>query len=621
MGRVLLVGRLAVKDIRHRPAQAILLLLAIAAGTTTLTLGLALHGTTDNPYARTRAAANGPDIVATVLPGGSNAPGPVRSARPGGSGGSGGPGGASDPSADVSGLVSLERAPGVAAHSGPFPVTWAVLRMRSTTAGAEVEARSAAPSSVDRPKLLQGTWVRLGGVVVEASFADALGLHVGDRMRLGGRSFEVTGTAVTAAIPDYPGICALSCFLTGSLSSTNPGLVWATEADAAHIAAAPSSTPLAYFLNLKLANPAGARAFADRYNASAAPAAPFLLPWPSIRDGDARVVAKMQTVLFTGSWLLALLALASVVVLVGGRMAEQTRRVGLLKAVGGTPGLVAVVLLFEHALVGLCAAGLGLVAGWLAAPLLDGPGAGLVGAPTAPSLTGSTVGLVVALALGVAIVATFGPAIRAARQSTVAALEDSARAPRRLATVTRLSAHLPATLLLGARLAARRPRRLLLSVFSIAVTASGLVAVLVVHASDSYRFLGPKVGEVLTIISVMLVILAAVNAVVIAWATALDARHSAALARALGATPDQITTGLSVAQLLPALAGALLGIPGGIAVSDLARKGGGTTTIPPALWLAVMVVAILVAVAVLTAIPARLGARQPVAEVLQTDAR
>src|SRR6266851_2646480 len=65
MGKVLLVCRLTVKDIRHRPVQALLLLLAIATAATTLTLGLALRGTTDNPYARTRAAANGPDVVGT----------------------------------------------------------------------------------------------------------------------------------------------------------------------------------------------------------------------------------------------------------------------------------------------------------------------------------------------------------------------------------------------------------------------------------------------------------------------------------------------------------------------------------------------------------------------------
>ena len=81
-----------------------------------------------------------------------------------------------------------------------------------------------------------------------------------------------------------------------------------------------------------------------------------------------------------GSRLLGLLAVASVAVLVGGRMADQTRRVGLLKAVGGTPGLVAVVLLAEILVVALLAAAAGLTAGWLAAPLLSDPGAGLLGA-------------------------------------------------------------------------------------------------------------------------------------------------------------------------------------------------------------------------------------------------
>ena len=41
-----------------------LLLLAITAATATLTLGLALHGVTNQPYQQTRAATNGPDVVA-----------------------------------------------------------------------------------------------------------------------------------------------------------------------------------------------------------------------------------------------------------------------------------------------------------------------------------------------------------------------------------------------------------------------------------------------------------------------------------------------------------------------------------------------------------------------------
>ncbi len=199
----------------------------------------------------------------------------------------------------------------------------------------------------------------------------------------------------------------------------------------------------------------------------------------------------------TGSVLLDLLAIVSVVVLVGARMAEQTRRVGLIKAVGGTPELVALMLLFEHVLVALCGAAVGLLIGWLAAPLINGPGAGLLGAPSVPPLTGSTVGIVVALALAVAMAATFVPAVRAARQSTVAALGGAARAPRRRAAVVRLSAHFPVSLLVGVRLVVRRPRRLVLSVLSVAVTMSGLVAVLILNAPPSGQpgIGGPPAGH------------------------------------------------------------------------------------------------------------------------------
>jgi putative ABC transport system permease protein len=407
------------------------------------------------------------------------------------------------------------------------------------------------------------------------------------------------------------------CFFDCRTKQREPGLVWATDADTK--AAAGTTGPVAYFLNLKLSNPAGASAFASRYNSNASPATPFLYSWHDIKVADAKVIANVQMILVTGSWLLALMALASVAVLVGGRMVDQARRVGLLKAVGATPRLVAVVLLFEHVLVGVCGAAAGLFVGWLTAPLIDGPGAGLLGSPTAPSLSGVRVALVVGVAVAVAIAATLPPAIRAAHQSTVAALEDSPRPPRRRAAVIRLSAHLPAPLLLGARLAVRRPRRLLLSACSVAVSASGLVAVLVLRATAASWSFAPGLTQATTIVSVMLVVLAAVNAVFIAWAAALDARHPAALARALGATPAQITCGLSVAQLLPAFLGALLGIPGGIGIYAV-TKNGGPTTIPPPLWLAAVVLLTLLLITVLTAIPARIGARRPAADVLQAEA-
>ena len=66
MSRLRLVGRLVARDLRRRPGQAVLMLLAITAATATLTLGLVLHGVTSQPYQQTRAATRGPDEVAYI---------------------------------------------------------------------------------------------------------------------------------------------------------------------------------------------------------------------------------------------------------------------------------------------------------------------------------------------------------------------------------------------------------------------------------------------------------------------------------------------------------------------------------------------------------------------------
>jgi len=323
-----------------------------------------------------------------------------------------------------------------------------------------------------------------------------------------------------------------------------------------------------------------------------------------------------------------MLAIASVAVLVGGRMAEQTRRVGLLKAVGGTPALVAAVLQAENLLVAPAAAAAGLGVGRLAAPLFTSPGEGLLGTASAPSLTMTTILAVAAAAVLVATAATLVPAVRAARTSTVRALADAAQAPRRRAILVRFSARLPVPLLLGLRLAARRPRRAVLSAVSVMITVATIVTVLAAHAHqdqqsypgastlDNPRF--DRTDQVLLVVTIALVILATVNALFIAWTAALDARRPLAVARALGATPHQVAAGLAAAQVLPSAAGALLGLPAGLALFSAASHGQ-SVTYPPAWWLAATVTGAVLAMVILAAVPARLGARRPVAEILQAE--
>lgn len=89
-----------------------------------------------------------------------------------------------------------------------------------------------------------------------------------------------------------------------------------------------------------------------------------------------------------------------------------------------------------------------------------------------------------------AVIATFLPAVRAASQSTVAALADSARSPERNAAVIGFSAKLPPALLLGLRLSSRRPRKLALSAVSVAIATSGLVTMLILDATAARWSLG-----------------------------------------------------------------------------------------------------------------------------------
>ncbi len=616
MGRAFLVYRLAVRDLRHHAAQAVLLVVAIAAATATLTMALSMNGVTSPPYSATKTATDGPDVVAYLTSTGQ--------------------------------AKTLVHAPGVVSSSGPYPVVAATIRFDGRTAGVFAQGRGLAAAAVDRPDVTAGSWVRPGGVVLERTFADALGAGVGDVVTLNGQRFTVAGIAVTAAQPPYPNLCyftASSCppwLIVPGGDLRNVGLIWMTETGALGLASKANPLTTTYMLNLKLGNPADADAFAQQHfvpppqpSGSSALTPPYLGPmystWDGIASADALLVQDAQSVLEPGALLLALIAIASVTVLVGRRLSEYARRVGLLKAVGGTPGTVAAMFLAENLALALLAAVAGLVAGSLAAPLLTNPGAALVGAPGAPTLTAVTVAKVVGVALAVALAATLVPAIRAARTSTVAAINDVARPPRRRGALVRMSAGLPVPVLFGLRLVGRRPRRALLTAANIAVTVTGLVAVLSFHATVNSKLgtggsmmagglsdpVVTRDEQMLTVITILLVVLAALNAIFTTWATVIDARRASALMRALGARDTQVGSGLVVAQVLAALPGAIAGVPLGIGLFAAVVKNG---SVPPVSWLAAAVFGALIAMAALTVIPARLGSRQPVAEVLQAEA-
>src|SRR5689334_5502155 len=121
MGRVVLVARLARRDLRHRRTETALLLVAILAATTTLTLGLVMRDAASDPFERTRAATNGPDVVVSAF-------------KP----------------ADLATLDTLTTAAGVTQHSGPYPVIAGKLQASGRTLDVQVEGRDAAGAAVDQ---------------------------------------------------------------------------------------------------------------------------------------------------------------------------------------------------------------------------------------------------------------------------------------------------------------------------------------------------------------------------------------------------------------------------------------------------------------------------------------
>ncbi len=601
VGRLVLVWRLVGGDIARRKAQSTLLVVMIATTTTTLTLGLALHGISDNPFARTRAATRGPDVVAMYgVWGFSRPPG----AFPG----------------SLAQFESLTRAPGVVGSSGAYPVAFPSLTAHGLRVQVLAEGRDSERAAVDQPLLTAGRWVKPDGVVIERAFAEALGVHVGQSIGLGGRSFRIAGIALTTSQSVYP---------------QGFGMVWLTSADTHRVEV--EGHPAGYLLNLKLTDPRAAPGFAAGHSAPLASSQAWqawsLESWQDIRAGDLKLITAEQAVLLTVSWLLAVLAIATIAVLVGGRMAEQTRRVGLLKAVGGTPRLIAMILLAENLLLALAASIVGLVAGRLLAPTLIAAGSGLLGTPTSSPLTLAHAALIVLVAVIVASAATIAPAVRGARTSTITALNDPVHPPKRRPWLIRLSVVLPVPLLLALRIMARRARRTVLAAVSLAIAVTMIVVTLIMqhdittkNGATSSRhhagmlpgtFIVDRVSHLVFLLSAIMIVLAAISTIITTWATVIDSQRSTALARTLGATPRQITTGLATAQLLPALAAACLAIPVGLGLYRLANHGGQVSA--PLPWLLAVIPGTLIVVAALTAIPARIGANRPVAEVLRSE--
>ncbi|MFJ8112094.1 FtsX-like permease family protein [Streptomyces sp. NPDC096132] len=588
MGRLLLISRLIARDLRRRPAETVMFLIAVTAATAALTLGLVTDNAVATAYAKTRAATAGPDVmVSTTAP-------------------------------DPSDLASrLAQAPGVTALGGPFFAFDTTIRANGRSAHSAVEGRGSSRSAVDQPLVTSGSWVRPGGAVVERGFAQSLGVRVGDRITVSGLGYPVVGLAISAATSVYPWADPAQVG-----PSDAGGLVWLTTADA-H--AAVGDAPDVHLIYLKLSDPAATAAFGESAAVQAVGSDAWLSYhyWQDVLQTDMAMIRFTRPTLVIGGWLLAVAAIVTLAALTAVRAARDHRRAALLKAVGAGPGTVTAVLLTQYLLLTVLATALGLTAGTLAAPELADPSAGLLNTVSPPG-TDTVVGTVF-LAVVVALAGTLGPVLRASRNSTVHSLADPAHLPKHHPRLNAATAYLPTSLLLGVRLLARRPGRAALASAGTAATTIMVTAVLTWHtalnaAPASMRF-GPievrtdQTGQVLLAVTIALGALSTLNTVLLGWSTAVQARRALTVTRALGATPGQAVSALCVAQLLSTVPGLAAGIPAGLGLYWLF----GDTVTPPASWLLTAVLVILTAAGALTALPAWAHTRRPAGRALNAE--
>lgn len=427
--------RKALADLRSHRLQTALILLILTAATATLVLAATIQRSMNNPWERAFAESNGAHLSffsATA-------------------------------EAD---LTSISRLEGVSAAAGPFPVVWEHSLVKDHEKyNLLLYGMPSELPAVGRPLVTEGRWLAAGGedeIVLDRSFARDLDLKVGDQVEIlsqqGKTTLSVVGLAVNSGWGLYPNF--------------QPALVYVLQSTLARLETDAAQWHSALWV--RLFDPEASQEFQERaYALFPQGAIEYSLDWHTIREFT-NFTIKIS-VLFLGVFsVFALLAAGFIVAnAIGGVVLSQFREIGLLKAVGFTPGQVTLLFLVERLGLGLVAGVAGLFLGTAIAPLFLRPTAELLNAPAMPAYDPA---LYLAILAGVeAVVALFTiwPARQGGRIGTVQAITVGfAHVRSKASRLARLAARLrlPPVMVIGIKDAFARPLRALLTIGGLALT-------------------------------------------------------------------------------------------------------------------------------------------------------
>jgi putative ABC transport system permease protein len=404
-------------DLRARAGQACAMVLVVAGVVAVLLLSATLLEGATNPWRALFTQSRGADIWLRLNAG--------TSIRP------------------------LRALGGVTELAGPYQTTAATMVRGPLTAPVQVWALRPRPPAVGRPLVREGHWLTgadPSGVVVEASFAQAVRVRVGSPLVIEGLdgssvSVRVVGIADTSEQGFYP--------------EQTPGLMWVLPGLMTQVE--PVHRHTEELVGLRLAS---------------REATGFVVQQAVTQLGSGAVINVStwrnveQSMAGSDPLLGLLLALSGLVALggavlaignaVGGRVLTQLQDLAMLKTLGFTPRQLVATLIAEHAALGAAGAGAGILAARVVTvPLLRQAPVGPLAA-VAP-LPSAWVALVAGGTELAVLLATALPGLRAGRIWPVAAVRPPVPRGRlsRLARVGLLT-RLPPALVLGARAAFMR---------------------------------------------------------------------------------------------------------------------------------------------------------------------
>jgi putative ABC transport system permease protein len=273
------------------------------------------------------------------------------------------------PGTDVGALAEIN---GVTALAGPYEYAAATLAQGPEQSPVGLRAMTPVMPAVGRLLVRQGSWLSRkipDGVVVEASFAEAVHVTTGSRLTLEG----IDGSSVHVRVI---GIADTSD--QGFYPDQTPGQIWALRGVLNRVE--PVSAHTEELVGLRLASPGQTGLVVQQaVTQMGSPAVLGVSTWSEVEQSMARGDPLLGLLLA----LFGLIALGAAVLAIanaaGGRVLVQLQELATLKTLGFTPGQVVGVVLAEQAAIGVAGTIIGLAVGReLTIPLQRGLPAGVL---------------------------------------------------------------------------------------------------------------------------------------------------------------------------------------------------------------------------------------------------